>query len=89
MLILGGFQYRKFTNRDKLYKLYLSTFPEDTATSILYKPDQRTRIFEIQIINRGEWLGFNIVIMAGYQRRTDVLAHLTSNTTFVKAMMGF
>jgi hypothetical protein len=89
MAILGGFQYRKFTNRDKSYKLYLSQFPEDEPTSILYRPDQRTRIFEIQAINRGEWLGFNIVILAGFRRRTDVLAHLTSNTTFVKAMMGF
>ena len=89
MAILGGFQYRKFTNRDKMYKLYLAQFPEDEPTSILYRPDQRTRIFEIQAINRGEWLGFNIVILAGYRRRTDVLAHLTSNTTFVKAMMGF
>ncbi|MBC8236467.1 hypothetical protein H8E77_43525 [bacterium] len=55
----------------------------------MYRPDQRTRIFEVQVINRGEWLGFNIVILAGFRRRTDVLAHLTSNTTFVKAMMGF
>jgi hypothetical protein len=89
MAILGGFQYRKFTNRDKMYKLYLSQFPEDETTPILYRPDQRTRIFEIQAINRGEWLGFNIVVLAGFRRRTDVLAHLTSNTTFVKAMMGF
>jgi hypothetical protein len=89
MSILGGFQYRKFTNRDKSYKLYLAQFPEDEATSILYRPDQRTRIFEIQAINRGEWLGFNIVVLAGFRRRTDVLVHLTSNTTFVKAMMGF
>ncbi|MFQ6039721.1 MAG: hypothetical protein ACE5PV_02595, partial [Candidatus Poribacteria bacterium] len=89
MAVLGGFQYRKFTNRDKSYKLYLSQFPADEPTPILYRPDQRTRIFEIQAINRGEWLGFNIVILAGVRRRTDVLAHLTSNTTFVKAMMGF
>jgi hypothetical protein len=89
MAILGGFQYRKFTNRDEVYKLYLAQFPEDEPTSILYRPDSRTRIFEIQAINRGEWLGFNIVVLAGFRRRTDVLAHLSSNTTFVKAMMGF
>jgi hypothetical protein len=89
MAILGGFQYRKFTNRDEIYKLYLDQFPEDEPTPILYRPDNRTRIFEIQAINRGEWLGFNIVVLAGFRRRTDVLAHLSSNTTFVKAMMGF
>jgi len=89
MAILAGFQYRKFTNRDKMYKLYLAQFPEDEDTPILFRPDQRTRIFEIQAINRGEWLGFNIVVLAGFRRRTDVLQHLSSDTTFVKAMMGF
>ena len=90
MAILGGFQYRKFTNRDKIYQNYITFgFGEDATAPMLYRQDQRTRIFEIQVINRGEWLGFNIVILAGYRRRTDVLQHLTSNTTFVKAMMGF
>ena len=90
MNILGGFQYRKFTNRDESFKRYLATpgFEEEDAP-ILYRPDLRTRIFEIQAINRGEWLGFNIVILAGYRRTTILLDNTTSNTTFVRAMMGF
>ncbi len=89
MNILGGYQYRKFTNRDNDYKAYLSYFPADEPVPILYRPDLRTRIFEIQAINRGEWLGFNIVILAGYRRTTILLQNTTSNTTFVRAMMGF
>jgi hypothetical protein len=89
MAILGGFQYRKFTNRDKAFEEFLNAFPEGESTPFEYRPNQRTRIFEIQAINRGEWLGFNIVILAGYRRRTDLIAHQTANTTFVKAMMGF
>jgi hypothetical protein len=58
-------------------------------TSILYRPDQRTRIYHVQAINRGEWLGFNIVILAGFEHRTDVLKRTSSDTTFVRAMMGF
>ena len=87
--ILGGFQYRKFTNRDKNFKNYLAIFPADQAVPILYRPDSRTRIFEIQMIERGEWLGFNIVILAGYRRTTILRENTTSNTTFVRAMMGF
>ena len=86
MNILGGFQYRKFTNRDNNFKNYLvaGKFEErDEDLPILYRPDLRTRIFEIQAINRGEWLGFNIVILAGYRRTTILLDHTTSNTTFV------
>ena len=89
MNILGGFQYRKFTNRDNNFKQYLTNFPEDEDVPVLFRPDLRTRIFEVQAINRGEWLGFNIVILAGYRRTTILLDHTTSNTTFVRAMMGF
>ena len=89
MNILGGFQYRKFTNRDNNFKDYLTNFAEDEDVPILFRPDLRTRIFEVQAINRGEWLGFNIVILAGYRRTTILLDHTTSNTTFVRAMMGF
>ncbi len=87
--ILGGFQYRKFTNRDKNFKNYLAVFGPDESVPIRYRPDLRKRIFEIQAINRGEWLGFNIVILAGYRRTTILLKNTTSNTTFVRAMMGF
>ncbi len=89
MNILGGFQYRKFTNRDKNFREYLTNFPEDEDVPVLYRPDLRTRIFEVQAINRGEWLGFNIVVLAGYRRTTILLEDTTSNTTFVRAMMGF
>ncbi len=89
MNILGGFQYRKFTNRDANFTTFLTNFPSDEDVPILFRPDLRTRIFEIQAINRGEWLGFNIVILAGYRRTTILLEDTTSNTTFVRAMMGF
>ncbi len=89
MNILGGFQYRKFTNRDKNFRNYLAIFPPDEAVPFRYRPDKRTRIFEVQAISQGEWLGFNIVILAGYRRETILLRHTTSNTTFVRAMMGF
>jgi hypothetical protein len=90
MNILGGFQYRKFTNRDQTIKDYLATpaFAE-ADIPILFRPDIRTRIFEVQSISRGEWQGFNIVILAGFRRTTILLDHTTSNTTFVRAMMGF
>ncbi len=87
--VLGGFQYRKFSNRDKNFKNYLQTFPVDTDVPNLYRPDLRTRIFEIQAVNRGEWLGFYIIILAGHRRTTHLLERTTSNTTFVRAMMGF
>ena len=87
--VLGGFQYRKFSNRDKNFKNYLQTFPADVSVPILYRPDLRTRIFEIQTINRGNWLGFYIVILAGHHRTTNLFQHKRSNTTFVRAMMGF
>ena len=90
MNILGGFQYRKFTNRDQNIKNYLDFFRElDAEIPILFRPDLRTRIFEVQSISRGEWQGFNIVILAGFRRTTILLDRTTSNTTFVRAMMGF
>ncbi|RKU05770.1 hypothetical protein C6501_19410 [Candidatus Poribacteria bacterium] len=92
MNILGGFQYRKFTNRDKNFENYLKIFQNtdpDVSVPPIYRPNIRTRIFEIQAISQGEWLGFNIVILTGYRRHTFLLQHTTSNTTFVRAMMGF
>lgn len=61
----------------------------EIRTPVQYRPDQRTRIYHVQAINRGEWLGFNIVILAGLEHRTDVLKNTSSDTTFVRAMMGF
>ena len=87
--VIGGFQYRKFTNRDNNFRNYLRTFPADTRVPNLYRSDLRTRIFEIQAINRGSWLGFYIVILAGHRRTTNLFERTTSNTTFVRAMMGF
>ncbi|MCY3742338.1 MAG: hypothetical protein OXH00_15090 [Candidatus Poribacteria bacterium] len=87
--IIGGFQYRKFTNRDKNFRNYLQTFPADTRVPNLYRSDLRTRIFETQIISRGSWLGFYIIILSGHRRTTNLFQRKTSNTTFVRAMMGF
>ena len=87
--ILGGFQYRKFTNRDKNFRNYLQTFSDEISVPNLYRPDLRTRIFEAHVISRGEWIGFYIVILAGHRRTTNLFERTTSNTTFVRAMMGF
>ena len=87
--VLGGFQYRKFTNRDKNFKNYLRNFPANSLLPILYRPDLRTRIFEIQLISKGEWQGLNIVILSGYRRTTHLFQNVNSNTTFVRAMVGF
>ena len=87
--VIGGFQYRKFTNRDHNFRNYLRTFPAETRVPNLYRSDLRTRILEIQAINRGSWLGFYIVILAGHRRTTHLFERTTSNTTFVRAMMGF
>ena len=87
--VIGGFQYRKFSNRDKNFSNYLRTFPADVAIPHLYRPDLRTRIFEIHAISRGSWLGFYIVILSGHRRTTNLFRRTTSNTTFVRAMMGF
>ena len=87
--IIGGFQYRKFSNRDKNFRSYLQTFSADVAIPNLYRPDLRTRIFEIQAISRGNWLGFYIVILSGHRRTTNLFQRTTSNATFVRAMIGF
>ena len=87
--IIGGFQYRKFTNRDQNFRNYLRTFPLDVSVPALYRPDLRTRILEIQAINRGTWIGFYIVVLAGHRRTTNLFQHTTSNATFVRAMVGF
>ena len=87
--ILAGFQYRKFTNRDNNFKNFLTNFPVDEPVPVLFRPDIRTRIFEIQMIKRGEWLGFNIVILSGFRRTRIIFERTTTNTTFIRAMMGF
>ncbi len=87
--ILGGFQYRKFVNRDKNYKNYISQFPADQEIPSIFRPNIRSRILEIQIMNRGEYLGFNIVTMAGFRRTTNLLRNVGSSTLFVRTMIGF
>ena len=88
-IILAGFQYRKYTNRDVSFERYLACW-EDAGTPELYRPDKRYRIYAIQSVNRGEWLGFNIVMLIGFQRQTWLVPDSgTSDTVFVKAMMGF
>lgn len=87
--ILGGFQYRKFTNRNKIYQNYLRYFPIETEIPYFHRPDLRTRIFEIQAINRGVWLGFYIVILSGHRITNNLFQHTISNTTYVRAMVGF
>jgi len=109
MNVIAGYQNRKFTNRDDNFKNFLEKFPEDEPVPLLYRKHLRTRILELQAINRGEWLGFNIVVLAGFRRTTimwtpDDLVEKDgyfdsenkatnvksrSNTTFVRAMMGF
>ena len=80
--ILAGFQYRKFTNRDNNFKNFLTNFPVDEPVPVLFRPDIRTRIFEIQMIKRGEWLGFNIVILSGF-RRTRIIFERTTTKHYV------
>ena len=87
--ILGGFQYRKFVNRDKNYKNYISQFSADQQIPLLFRPDIRSRILEIQTINRGEYLGFNIVTMAGFRRTTNLFRNVVSHTLFIRTMIGF
>lgn len=87
--ILGGFQYRKFVNRDKNYKNYISQFPADQKIPFIFRPDIRTRILEIQSINRGEYLGFYIVTLAGFRRTTNLSQNVVSHTLFVRTMIGF
>jgi len=97
--ILGGFQYRKLTNKDDGYKEdFLKPWGEDVRTPIRWRNNTKTRIWAIQAINQGEWLGFNIRILVGFQR-TEILPTTlpsgetseksTSTETYVRAMMGF
>ena len=102
--ILGGFQYRKLVNRDNEYKSeFLAPWGEDVRTPIRWRADDRTRIWALQAINQGEWLGFNIRILVGFQRTEILPVDLptlpdkepnkrpasTSTETYVRAMMGF
>ncbi len=87
--LLGGFQYRKFVNRDKNFKKYLQKYPVDTPVPLIYRPDLRTRILEIQTINRGQWLGATIIVLAGVRRTTHLFRHTVSNTMYIRAMAGF
>jgi len=89
--VLAGFQYRKFVNKDKDYENYLTALGDEgfERAPILYRANSRTRIFEVQLIQQGLWAGFNVVVLTGYRIRKDVLLNVTSNTTFVRAMVGF
>ncbi len=89
LYILGGFQYRKFVNRDNNFKKYITFFSAEERIPLLYRPDLRTRILEIQAINRGEWLGHNIVTLAGFRRTTNIFQNVSSNTMFVRTMIGY
>lgn len=104
--ILGGFQYRKLTNKDDGYKDdFLAPWGEDVRLPIRWRSNQKKRIWAIQAINQGEWLGFNIRILVGF-KRTEILPtelpwvdpeteeramrpKSTSTETSVRAMMGF
>jgi len=97
--ILGGFQYRRLLNMDENYKLkFLKPWGEDVRTPIQWRADQKKRIWALQAINQGEWLGFNIRILVGYKKTTILPIILytgkkkpktTSNETYVRALMGF
>ena len=87
--LLGGFQYRKFVNRDQNFKKYLQNYPVDTPVPSIYRPDIRTRILEIQTINRGQWLGATIIILAGVRRTTNLFRHTVTHSMYIRAMAGF
>ena len=87
--LLGAFQYRKFVNRDTNFKTYLQKYPVDTPISRLYRPDLRTRILEIQTMNRGQWLGSTIIILAGVRRTNNLLRQTVANSMYVRVMAGF
>ena len=93
MTILGGFQFRRFINKDKYFENYLDIFRkaqgEELRVSDFYRPTVKTRILEIQAINRGEWLGFNVVVLLGFRHRVDLKTHVSADTWFVRALMGF
>ena len=97
--ILGGFQYRKLTNKDDGFKNdFLAPWGDAARTPIRWRGDVKTRIWALQAINQGEWLGFNIRILVGFARRENLPVVLptgeerpasTSMETYVRAMMGF
>ena len=87
--LLGGFQYRKFVNRDENFKKYLQKYPVDTPIPRLYRPDLRTRILEIQSISRGQWLGFTTIILAGVRRTTNLLRDTVTNSMYIRVIAGF
>ncbi len=97
--ILGGFQYRRLMNFDNNYKLkFLKPWGEDVKTPIRWRADKKTRIWALQAINQGEWLGFNIRVLVGFKKTTILPVILptgkkkpstTSNETYVRALMGF
>lgn len=92
MTLLAGLQWRKFVNKDEEFENFLDfqgVPSEDRGDIELYRSNRKSRIIELQIINRGQWLGFNIVILAGFRSNTNLLRHETANTTFVRALMGF
>ena len=86
---MGGFQYRKFVNRDENFKKYLQKLAVDTPIPRLYRPEMRTRILEIQTMNRGQWLGTTVIILAGIRRTNNLLSHTTTNSMYVRVMAGF
>jgi len=97
--ILGGFQYRRLMNKDGNYKLrFLKPWGEDVKTPIRWRADSKKRIWALQAINQGEWLGFNIRVLVGFKQTTILPTILptgkkkpstTSNETYVRALMGF
>ena len=88
--IVAGFQYRKFINKDKDYQRYLAVIPDgDDIAPVEYRPDSRTRIFELQLIQQGNWQGFTVAILSGFRIYRDVLNNVESNSTYIRAMTGF
>ncbi|RKY03509.1 hypothetical protein DRP77_05970, partial [Candidatus Poribacteria bacterium] len=82
MTIIGGFQFRRFINKDKYFENYLDIFRkaqgEALRVSELYRPTMKTRTLVIQALNRGEWMGFNVVILLEFRHRTDLKTHVSS-----------
>ena len=88
--LVAGFQYRKYVNKDLDYERYLTVIPGGHSDAPLeYRPVSRTRIFELQMIQQGEWSGFNVAVMSGYRIFKDVLNNNSANTTYIRAMAGF
>jgi len=97
--ILGGFQYRRLMNLDKDFKTrFLKPWGANVRTPIQWRNDQKKRIWALQAINQGEWLGFNIRILVGFKQTTILPTILytgvkkpstTSTETYVRALMGF